>query len=328
MGKLGLTGNRGFDALKIYRQARFNQIWDVFTDDQKTPEMAKLVADDVNHSTGYVRAKIPNALSTPFFAPRLEVARWAWLIGDTAKDAKIFATWKDASPEEQSFAIRDVKRKAIIAGTYASLLAANEGLLLATGSKEKINWNNPRKPDYLAFKGFGHQLGVASPTIGIFRYLANMLYASIEGRTKAETKDSRREEELELTGKYVLNKLSPFGSFVADVAGQADYSNRPLPFSKDKVPAYLRREGKGKYTAAEYAASQLAPIPLEDAIKEVWSNQGMSQHRINDWLAALATGAIVGGTGARVEKDTQLEDKPKVAPNRNPSKTNRRNLSD
>jgi len=100
---------------------------------------------------------------------------------------------------------------------------------------------------------------------------------------------------------------------VADVGSQADYQGRPMPFSSDKVPSYLKKEGSGPYTYAEYASKQLAPIPIEDAIKEVWSNQGMSEKRISDWTAALATMALVGGTGARVSKDTDLQDQQKKA---------------
>jgi len=313
LGKLGLTGNRGFDALKIYRQARFNQTWDALTPDMRTPEMAKLLADDVNHSTGYVRASFPQAASTAFFAPKLEASRWAFLMGDPIRDAKTFAGWDKATPEQQHTAISNVKRRAIIAGTYLTLLGANQGLLTASDSKEKINFSNPKKPDFLSFKGFGHQLGIISPTIGLFRYLSNMLHASIEQRTGSELKDSRAEEMGNLTTKYLRAKLSPFGSVVADVASQADYQGRPLPFSGDKTPSYLKKEGVGPYTYGEYISEHVAPIPVEDAVREVWHNLGMSEKRSNDWMAALVTFAIVGGTGARVQKDTDLEDQKKPA---------------
>ena len=313
IGKLGMAGNRGFDTLKIYRQARFNQTWDALTPEMRTPEMAKLLADDVNHSTGYVKANFPKAASNALFAPKLEASRWAFLAGDSIRDAKTFADWKTATPEERLTALSNVKRKAIIAGTYLTLLAANQGLLEATDSKQKVNFTNPRKPDFLAFKGAGYELGVISPTIGLFRYLSNMVHASLEKRAGSELKDSRAEEMGNLTTKYIRAKLSPFASVVADVASQADYQGRPLPFSSDKLPSYLRKEGVDKYSYREYIGEHVAPIPVEDAIHEVWGNQGMSAKRINDWMAALAVFAIVGGTGARVSKDTQPEQDAKAA---------------
>lgn len=309
MGKIGLSGNRGFDALKIFRQAQFSQAWDKLPTDMKTPEYARALADSINHSTGYVRANFPKLANSVIFAPKLEGSRWAFLVGDPVKDGKTFLNWSNATPAERAMAVRNVKQKAIMVGTYASLLAINEGLLEATNSDEKINYDDPRKPDFLAFKGAGHQFGVVSPLLGSIRYVANMMHAAMGERTKTERKDTRFEEMTTLSAKYVRGKASPFGAFAADVATQADFQGRPLPFSNDKVPAYLRREGKGPYTVPEYAMRTIAPIPLEEALKEVWMDQGMSEDRAKHWLGVLATIAVVGGTGARLQPDTALEGK-------------------
>lgn len=322
MGKLGLSGNRGFDALKIYRQARFSQAWDRFTPEMRTPEMARALADSVNHSTGYVRASFPQAASAVIFAPKLEGSRWAFLIGDPIRAGKTFSNWSKASEAERMFAIRDVKQKAIMAGTYIGLLAANEGLLQATGSNQSINVTDPRKPDFMAFKAGGMQLGIVSPLLGSIRYMVNMIRAAQGDRYAAEKRDTRFEQMSTVTAKYVRGKASPFGAFATDVATQADYQNRPLPFSSDKVPAYLRREGVGKYTYPEYAFEQLAPIPAEEVIKEIWTDQGMSQDRAARWLQVIATAAIMGGTGARLSPDTGLEDRRRGGI-RNPNFTRR-----
>lgn len=309
MGKLGLSGNRGFDALKIYRQARFSQAWNRFTPEMRTPEMARALADSINHSTGYVRANFPQTASAFIFAPKLEGSRWAFLIGDPIRAGKTFANWSNASEAERMFAVRDLKQKAVMAGTYIGLLAANEGLLQATGSNQSINVTDPRKPDFMAFKAGGMQLGIVSPLLGSIRYMVNMLRAAQGDRYAAEKRDTRFEQMSTVTVKYVRGKASPFGSFATDVATQADYQNRPLPFSNDKVPAYLRREGVGKYTYPEYAFEQLAPIPAEEVIKEIWTDQGMSEDRAARWLQVIATAAIMGGTGARLSPDTGLEDR-------------------
>ena len=322
-GWFGQMGNRGFDALKIYRQARFSQAWEKLPQSMQTPEYAKMLADSINHSTGYVKANIPTALSIPFFAPRLEASRWAYIWGDSFKAAKTFAGWEKATPEQQAFASMHVKRLAITAGTYAAFLAANDGLLKASGSKQKLNWNDPKKPDWLAFKVGGFNVSIISPMLTEVRLLGNLLHAAVGIRHGSELKDSRRAEQDHYLALYAEGKLSPFGQFVNEVRGQSDWRGRPLPFSDDKVPSYLKREGVGKESYAEWVATQALPIPLEDAIKEVWAEQGMSDARIQAYTKGLIVGAVAGLSGVRMDKDTesgQTAKKPKA--NRNTSHTN------
>lgn len=302
--KVGLTGNRGFDALKLFRQARFNQIWNGMPDSMKTPDNAKLIADGVNHATGIVRERFPEWSNWAFFAPKLEGSRWAWMLADPLKAGRIFSEWNKSTPAEQQFALSELKQKATITGVYLSLLAANQGLLSATGSKDEINFTNPRRGDFLAFKGAGHQFGIISPLLGVVRLFANMLHASIGSRSKFEQMESRSDQMATVAKGYVRGKLSPFASFATDLATQSDFQGRPLPFSDDKVPSYLKKQGVQKYTYGEYAAQQFTPIPVSEAVREVWAKQGMDESLMNHWLWALSSAAIMGSTGARVSRDT------------------------
>ena len=62
---------------------------------------------------------------------------------------------------------------------------------------------------------------------------------------------------------------------------------------------------------------------MEDAIKEVWAEQGMSDARIQAYTKGLIVGAVAGLSGVRMDKDTesgQTAKKPKA--NRNTSHTN------
>ncbi len=305
--KLGLGGNRGFDALKIFRQARFNQIWNDLPASLQTPESATFIADGVNHATGVVKMRFREWANWTFFAPKLEGSRWAWMIGDPVKAAKTLADWKEATPEERQFALGQVKEKATIAGVYLSLLALNQGLLSASDSKQKINFTNPRRGDFLAFKAAGHDFGLISPMLGMVRLFANLYHAARGQRGKVEALTPRAEELGQEGESYLRGKLSPFMGFGMDLGFQADYAGRPLPFSNDKVPAYMRREGVKKYTYPEYTLEQFAPIPVEEAIREVWRHQGMSDAQINTYLKALATGVVMGTTGARMSEDTHPE---------------------
>jgi len=304
--KLGLGGNRGFDALKLFRQARFNQIWNDLPAEMQTPEMATMIADSVNHATGVVKMRFREWSNWTFFAPKLEGSRWAWMVGDPYRAAKTLADWKGATPEERNFAISQVKEKATIAGVYLSLLAMNQGLLAASNSKQKVNFTDPRRGDFLAFKGDGMQFGVISPMIGMVRLFANLVHAAGGKRNRVESLVPRAQEFGEVGEEYARGKLSPFAGFGVDLASQADFQGRPLPYSKDRVPAYLRRQGVGKYTYGEYASEQFTPIPVSEAIREVWKHQGMSDAEINTYLKALATGVVMGGTGARMQEDTHV----------------------
>lgn len=301
--KVGLTGNRGFDALKLFRMARFNQIWGAMPDEIKTPDNAKLVADSVNHATGVVRMRFGEWANWTFFAPKLEGSRWAWMIADPLRAAKTLSSWDKATPAEQQFAIREVKQKAYITGVYLSLLAVNQGLLNLTHSGQKVNFTDPRKSDFLSFKVGGYNFGVVGPMIGVVRLFANLLHASMGQRDKFEKMASRSDEMAGIGKDYVRGKLSPFAAVATDVATQSDFQKRPMPFSNDKVPSFLRKQGIGKYTYAEYAAINLTPIPVSEAVREVWKKQGMDESDIAHWMKALTSAVVMGGTGARMSPD-------------------------
>lgn len=309
LAKYGLTGARGFDALKLFRQDRFNEIWEKQPASMKTLDNAKLIADGINHATGYVKQKFPEWTGWSFFAPKLEGSRWAWMIGDPIKAQRIFSNWEKSTPAERQFAIRELKQKATMAGVYMSLLAINQGALSASGSDQKINFTNPRRGDFLTFKGGGYQFGVVTPMLGLVRLFANLAHASVGKRSSLESLTSRSEEIGQIGASYARGKLSPFGGVTADIVTQSDYAGRPLPYAKDKVPRYLRKEGVKKYTYGEYALENLSPIPASEAIKEVWSKQEMDESTQAHYLKALTSAVVMGSTGARMSKDTHLKGK-------------------
>ncbi len=314
--KLGLGGNRGFDSLKLFRQARFDQEWNRLPASLQTADMAKLLADAINHATGTVKMPFREWTNWVFFAPQLEGSRWAWMLGDPLKAAKTLADWKNESPEARQFALSQVKEKAAIAGTYFGLLALNQGLLSATDSDQKINFTDTRRGDFLAFKAAGHNIGLVGPLLGMVRLFANLLHASSASRTKYENLGGTRAEEFgRISEQYLRGKLSPFASFGMDLASQADFEGRPLPWSNDIPPKYQirrfyeegHRQGVGGYSTAEYLTEKFLPIPVEDAIKEVWTDFGIDDSTRKRWLNALLTAVIVGGTGARYSEDSHWE---------------------
>lgn len=312
--KIGLSGNRGFDALKLFRQARFNARWEALPDSLQTPEMAKEIATLGNHETGVVtnvhKFSIGNAPSWLLFAPKLEASRWAYLIGDPVRASKIISNWANETPEARQFAKAQIKQKAYIAGTYLGALAVNQGLLSASGSDEEINFTDPRHGDWLSFKGGGHKVGVISPMIGSVRFLVNVMHDSLAERTKFQQMQGSRADQIATDTKdYLRGKLSPFAKIVTDSITQSDFKGNTMPWSKDKIAEHDRKQGAHKMTFPEYAFKNLPPIPAQEFFTETWKKQGMNDAQIKDLVQAFIVAGFMGSTGARITEDTSKKKK-------------------
>ena len=305
--KLGFAGNRGFDGLKLLRQDLFDKQWNELPESMKTKDMAAMMADAINHSTGATIIRFPQWMQSTFFAPRLEASRWQWLLQDPAKAAKILTPsyWKTATDAEKAFAIKQVKEKATIAGVYLSLLAANQGLLSATGSKQSINFDDPTHSDFLQFKGDGFKFGVGTPFLGIVRLLTSLVNSARGHPANYQKRESTADQMTSAVAQYTRGKLSPFGQVAADVVTGSDYQGRPLPFSNAKVPPSLHKQGiYTRYSYPEYFSEKFMPIPVSDAIQEVWKHQGMDESTMHHWMGAIMSGAVSGLTGTRLSPDT------------------------
>lgn len=301
--QIGLMGNRGFDGMKLFRQFRFNQEWESMPSSLKTPEAAKLLADNLNKATGITKAsKLPAWTNTAFFAPKLELSRWAFLYGDPVRDVKTLLNHKNAKPEEVHNAVRDLRQKATMAGVYFGALALNQAMLSATGSNQQVNITNPRASDWLSFKGFGHNIGVVSPMINSVRFLQNIAHDFWGERTKLEQiQGTRGGEAVTRAGEYLRGKLSPFAGVALDAASQSDAVGRPMPWSNDPLSYRAKQMGaKDRYGYGEYASKKLLPIPFEEAATDIWKSQGAGEDQVQRWLRAIAIGITAGTTGARI----------------------------
>jgi hypothetical protein len=80
-GRITETGDRGFNALKVYRIDLAKSIYEGLSQVERSdPNTAKEIAKIVNHSTGSANVIVPKSLGVAFFAPRLEASRWARLV--------------------------------------------------------------------------------------------------------------------------------------------------------------------------------------------------------------------------------------------------------
>jgi hypothetical protein len=304
------SGKRGYAVLKTLRQDVFDQQWEALNDTSKTPEVAQALADGINHATGVVKARAPKGLNKVFFAPRLWASRAAWLTVDPAKAANTFSNWKTATDAEKIFAVHQLKEKATVLGTSMALLALNQGFLTATGSKQKINFTDPMKGDFMKFKAAGMQMSYGNQFLSMARLPLRLwaIHRSAGGKLKGVVYPD--ESAYTVVGEYARSQLSPFASLTADLYANADWMQRQLPSSHRPEPARLRKEGVNPYTWSEFVSEQALPIPAEEAIKEVWKTGfGMTPEQIRQAQKALATVAVMTATGARLNEDWTLAPK-------------------
>jgi hypothetical protein len=303
-GFVGKMGARGFDALKTMREDFANARWNRLDESQRTPEMAKAIADLANHSTGAVRTK---ALSGPvtrglFFAAPLEASRWARILGDPVRAANTYSQWGKASPSERLFAKSVVKNHAEFLATYLGALALNAAVLKASGSDDKVNFTDPTKSDWLRFKVKGRAV---DPTGGIISTIGFL--GKLGGQLASKKPDFG--EMGKTVAEQARNKLSPAAGLAVDVATRSDFRGRPLPFSSNAgTPA------KPRYSYPEYVSGRIAPIPMSAGLRDFYDQmekQGVPTDTIKQIINAAVShprqaataagiGAAAGATGIHI----------------------------
>ena len=305
--RLAVTGDRGFNALKVYRLDLAKGFYDRLSNEEKAdPNTAKEIAKLVNHSTGTSeldlgRGAVSKFVSTAFFAPKLEASRWQGLIGDPVKAAKTFTNWKEASPAEKAGAKLVARNAGEKIATYVALLAANSALLSLMGSKQKINYTNPLSSDWLKFKtGGGKTLDITGGTLASMKLLGTLIDNTVIGATgtKKELFKKPAEKDYQAIGTQLRYKLSPFASTIADLVETTDAMGRPLPYSNVKP-----KKGETKYTYLSYVGQQQAPIPVSAGIREAigsMKERGMTNLQIKDVLMGTLYFTVEGFTGAKL----------------------------
>lgn len=301
LGSHGQAGNRGFDVLKIMRQDFFNSRWNKLADSQKTPEMAKRIAQIVNHSTGAISGKFPGGEITRslLFAGPLEASRWARIIKDPAEAYGVVGgkllTGQKVSAADKYFLKQTAIGHAEFLGTYMAALGLNQAILSATGSDDKINITDPSKGDFLRFKVKGRAIEPTGGIIATLDFLGKLGNAAFG---KQDPRDGRGSRMGHAMYQYGRGKLSPIASTGADVLTQADYSERPMPWSKDK-----EHKGKPRYTWGEYFATQHTPIPISEAVRDVnetMRSDGLSESFIKTLMSGKANKALLKGAAVGI----------------------------
>lgn len=295
LGKFIGAGGRGFDALKIFRYDLAKKLYDRLSDSEKADrDTAKKISEMVNHSTGTSNFRVEGTagdiLNAAIFAPRLEASRWSRILKQPVKT--IDTLIKLANNQEVSFSDRAqakifLQRTGSMAATLAAALSVNQGLLIASGSKQRINISDSSKPDYFKFKIGNQTIDASGGMISTFRFLASLIDIINESRKELKNK-TRNDANVSDISKYLRGKLSPGTSFAYDVATRHDFSGNTLPFSKEKPDTRFAH----KLTWKEYLEQQ-TPIPVAEAFKEF--NQSIKDNGVSESQADAITKGIISG---------------------------------
>jgi len=266
-----ITGGRGFDALYHLRQDMFDKKWADLSITQRTPEYAKILAERINNATGYnkggrimggiVQSPLARAM---LFAPKLVYSRFQWLFADPAKMLGTFAkmaTGQKTTMAERMGASYEFWNKAKFLAGLTFALGVNQALLKLSGSNQSINFTDPKKYDWLAYKGYGYQL----QTVGAMTRLARLLFQEIHDAFGNLTNfEKSKGDRMTLAAddfvRYLKSGLSPLTRDIAVAVTGKDYVGNTVPWSKEQPD-----RGRKQLTWGEILAQQFTPIPISEA---------------------------------------------------------------
>lgn len=288
-GKFGVAGDRGMDILKTMRLERMNQrVAQLPPDLRADPEVIKEMAQLVNVETGLInKGVLGEALGTKLarntlFAARLEGSRWQNLFINTTRAGRIFTRWGTATPAEQVFAKHVLRRNATLAAVYLSALGANQAALSASKSDDAVNFTDPTKSDWLAFKWNGHVVGAPSSFLSPLRFVLGLVATPF-------TKGANQSSVGARFGDYVAGKANPTISDIAElIHGKQLFTGRPLPWMQ---PSKLR-SGKTPLSYPEYALSK-SPIPISQVAQEI--SNTLIDNGIDGKIADVLVNASLAG---------------------------------
>ncbi len=257
VGTVAEAGNRAMDTLKAFRMEMFSRELSKFPEEIRG-DVAPQLAQYINHISGYGElGQAGKAMRETMFAPSLEASRWARMVGDPIKTAKTFAHWGSASPAERAMATYRLKRATQMAACYATALAANKALCLATG-QEGPNLTNWGKSDFLKFRWGDHVLDPTGNMLAPIRYMGTVLRDLLSRGYEGDPKKDFVSDSI----LYAEGKAAP----VWEIAGEAAFGQNAIG---RKMPWKQQTGKQPNYTYGELTAEH-APIPVAGACQEIY----------------------------------------------------------
>jgi hypothetical protein len=318
LGRLVGMGTRGYSVLKILRQDLFDHEWDKLSQSKQTPDMAKAIADSVNHITGVDKTKLPSVANYALFAPNLLVSRVKVIAGDPLRAANSLLKMRDMTDAEKWFATNQFKEKAKIFGTATGLLIANQQLNSLFGDKKKLNGVpvalggaglNPMASDFMKFRVGGMNVAWGSPFLTMSRLPLRLIQIGMGSGGKSRFLIYPDESMYKTAGSYLRTQESPFMSPIVSLLTKADWQERPLPqipgYGKPPpVPKRLRAAGIKPYSWLEFGSEILMPIPVEEGVNEMWHyGLGSNPRQKAAMRKSFAITLLMAATGGRIQED-------------------------
>jgi hypothetical protein len=266
-------------------------------DPRETLDVAKNLATWANNATGSGKGPIAQYGKNVLFGPKLTQSKLNRMTVDPYNTAKTFINYKTATPGEKAVAWTRVEGLGQYFLSYVGFLAANQGILMAFGSKQKVNYTDPKKGDFLMFKGLGLESDIPGLHTEI-RTLANIM--AIQAASKKELHGDSRRTALGKTGsQYFMNKVEPGIGMGLELWSKQNWRGQPLPWSNEKGT-----KSNPKLDWIEYGSSHI-PIPLEGPIGYVYGKLKENGASSMDAMA-ITKGLIIlglGATGVHVQEE-------------------------
>jgi hypothetical protein len=306
---MGRSSERAWDMLTTMRFELWKRQMEKFMkpdmSNEQVVELGKNMADWANHATGSAKT-VPYA-GNVLFGPKLTASKLARLFADPTKTIKTFANWRAATPGERAAAWTRLSGASQYAGTLIGSLAVNQGLLWALGAKQQINYTDPTKKDYLAFKLGGMETyfpGMHSEIKTLGKILATAFMNPRDpnlSKYQANFIVGRKPEEIaKILGQYGLSKAVPSASIAEEALTGQNFMGRPLPWSSSPGQVIKKtgkiKPGTERLSWGEYALTH-GPIPLSGPAAYVYDKlrQGGAS-ALNS--TAIIRGLIISGLGA------------------------------
>ena len=306
----GGMSTRAWDVLTTMRFELWNHAMEKHIEPRMSQaevlDIGKNLAEWANHATGSAKGPIANLGGNVLFGPKLTQSKLNRLVADPIKTVKTFANWNNATPGEKIVARTRLTGLAQYIGTALGFLGVNWGVNWATGQKDKkdqINFTDPTKSDWLAFKSNGLQwslpgmhseiklLGQILATGYLTYFPHKETLAEAIDRIKSAGKTPKPKTLPELLGGYALSKANPVIGLGAEALRGKDFSGKPLPWNPSPgTRAWPRLDWW------QYAISH-GPIPLSGPVGYFYDQLIAKGANPLD-ATKLIKGLIIGGVGA------------------------------
>ena len=314
--RMGQTGERGFNAIKVLRQQIFNNEYENLTETEKQdPKSVERIARLVNNWTGATNVNLPTWVKDAGFSSNMEASRWERLgSGPKATIYALKGLTKNGTPDQKVFAKVYFKRAGRQLATYGSLLAANAVVQHYKNPDREVNFTDPTKSDFLLPKFGNHDITVdlSGGLLSSLGFLARLnKYRTADEKNLPRGK-SRGEAQWEAAGSYLRGKLNPAAAIGIEWGTGRDFSGNVVPWSEDKPKGEQRKLGWG-----EYIAGHSLMLPLAEGfhvMQKSAKENGLSPFDYENLMKGLEVAAISGATGIKtkevkddVEEPAELE---------------------